>query len=51
LELSGIGGQLELPSIDDAYFKDPNEFTAAGEDDQRRLDQKSPVTCHQFILR
>jgi hypothetical protein len=48
-----LADELELPSIDDAYFKDPNDFSAAGEDDQGRLDQKKPVKCpecgHQFI--
>ena len=48
-----LADELELPSIDDAYFKDPNEFAAAGEDEQGRLDQKKPVKCpecgHQFV--
>src|SRR5215831_15272199 len=48
-----LADELELPSIDDAYFKDPNGFSAAGEDEQGRLDQKKPVKCpqcgHQFI--
>jgi ParB-like chromosome segregation protein Spo0J len=48
-----LADELELPSIDDAYFKDPSEFSAAGEDEQGRLDQKKPVKCpecgHQFI--
>ena len=48
-----LADELELPSIGDAYFKDPNEFSAAGEDDQGRLDQKKPVMCpecgHQFV--
>lgn len=42
LELSD---ELELPAIDERFFSDPNEFTAASEDEQGRLDQKSPVTC------
>ena len=50
LELSD---ELELPTIDDAYFKDPNDFSVAGEDEQGRLDQKKPVKCpecgHQFV--
>ena len=49
-----LADELELPSIDDTYFKDPNEFSAAGEDDQGRLDQKKPVKCpacgHQFVM-
>src|SRR5215467_376716 len=48
-----LADELELPSIDDAYFKDPTEFSAAGEDEQGRLDQKKPVKCpecgHQFV--
>ena len=48
-----LADELELPSIDDAYFKDPNDFSAAGEDEQGRLDQKKPVKCpecgHQFV--
>jgi len=52
LELSD---ELELPAIDERYFADPNSFGAAGEDEQGRLDQKSPVTCpecgHQFMPR
>src|SRR5678816_136626 len=48
-----LADELELPSIDDAYFRDPSEFAAASEDDQGRLDQKKPVKCpecgHQFI--
>ena len=48
-----LADELELASIDDAYFKDPNEFAAAGEDEQGRLDQKKPVKCpacgHQFV--
>jgi ParB-like chromosome segregation protein Spo0J len=48
-----LADELELPSIDDAYFGDPNEFSAAGEDGQGRLDQKKPVTCpecgYQFV--
>jgi hypothetical protein len=48
-----LADELELPSIDDTYFNDPNEFAAAGEDDQGRLDQKKPVKCpacgHQFV--
>jgi hypothetical protein len=42
LELSD---ELELPAIDKRYFSDPNEFSAGTEDEQGRLDQKSPVTC------
>ena len=48
-----LADELELPSIDEKYFKDPNEFAAAGEDEQGRLDQKKPVKCpecgHQFV--
>ena len=48
-----LADELELPSIDDAHFKDPDEFSAAGEDEQGRLDQKKPVKCpecgHQFV--
>ena len=48
-----LADELELPSIDDTSFKDPNEFAAAGEDEQGRLDQKKPVKCpacgHQFV--
>jgi len=48
-----LADELELPSIDDTYFKDPNEFAAAGEGEQGRLDQKKPVKCpacgHQFV--
>lgn len=48
-----LADELELPSIDDAYFRDPNEFASASEDEQGRLDQKKPVECpecgHQFI--
>jgi hypothetical protein len=48
-----LADELELPSIDNAYFKDPNEFSAAGEDEQGQLDQKKPITCpecgHQFV--
>jgi ParB-like chromosome segregation protein Spo0J len=50
-----LADELELPSIDENYFKDPNEFSAADEDDQGRLDQKSPIQCpacgHQFVPR
>jgi len=42
LELSD---ELELPAIDENYFKDPNEFAAGSEDAQGRLDEKSPVEC------
>jgi hypothetical protein len=52
LELSD---ELELPAIDDRYFSDPNSFSAGSEDEQGRLDQKSPVTCpecgHEFTPR
>ena len=45
--------ELELPSIDDAYFNHLNEFSAAGEDEQGQLDQKKPVKCpecgHRFV--
>ena len=48
-----LADELELPSIDDTYFKDPNQFSTAGEDEQGRLDQKKPVKCpacgHQFV--
>jgi len=48
-----LADELELPSIDDMYFKDPNDFAAAGEEAQGRLDQKKPVKCpacgHQFV--
>ena len=48
-----LADELELPSIDEAYFQDPNEFAAAGEDEQGRLDQKVPVECpecgHKFV--
>jgi len=48
-----LADELYLPSIDDAYFKDPNEFSAASGDEQGRLDQKKPLTCpkcsHQFV--
>jgi hypothetical protein len=48
-----LADELELPSIDDTYFKDPNEFAAASDDEQGRLDQKKPVKCpacgHQFV--
>jgi len=48
-----LADELELPSIDEDYFKDPNGFGAAGEDEQGRLDQKSPITCpecgHEFV--
>ena len=42
LELSD---ELELPSIDERYFRDPNEFAAAGEGEQGRLDQKALIEC------
>jgi ParB-like chromosome segregation protein Spo0J len=52
LELSD---ELELPAIDERYFSDPDEFSAASEDEQGRLDEKSPVTCpecgNQFVPR
>jgi ParB-like chromosome segregation protein Spo0J len=48
-----LADELELPSIDDAYFRDPSEFAAAGVDEQGRLDQKVPVECpqcgHRFV--
>ena len=31
---------LELPAIDERYFRDPNEFTATNVDAQGRLDKK-----------
>src|SRR5262245_34629513 len=40
-----LADDLELPSIDESYFRDPNEFTAATQEEQGRLDQKSPVVC------
>lgn len=52
LELSD---ELELPAIDERYFSDPNDFSAGNEDEQGRLDQKSPVACpacgHEFTPR
>jgi hypothetical protein len=52
LELSN---ELELPAIDERYFTDPNSFSAGNEDEQGRLDQKSPITCpecgHEFTPR
>lgn len=42
LELSD---ELELPAIDERYFRDPSDFAAGNEDEQGRLDQKSPITC------
>ena len=52
LELSD---ELELPSISEDYFRDPNEFAVAGEDEQGRLDEKAPIECpqcgHQFVPR
>jgi hypothetical protein len=48
-----LANELELPSIDDSYFRDPNEFAAASADEQGRLDKKNPVTCpacgHEFV--
>jgi hypothetical protein len=48
-----LADELGLPAIDDRYFVDPNSFSAASENEQGRLDQKSPVTCpecgHEFI--
>jgi ParB-like chromosome segregation protein Spo0J len=48
-----LADELELPSLDEKYFKDPNEFAAGGEDEQGRLDEKKPVKCpecgHQFV--
>jgi len=48
-----LADELELPSIDDAYFRDPNEFAATSADEQGRLDKKNPVTCpecgHEFV--
>jgi hypothetical protein len=55
LSFLDLADELELPSIDENYFKDPSEFSAAGEDAQGRLDQKSPIECpacgHQFVPR
>ena len=45
LSFLDLSDELDLPAIDDAYFRDPSAFNAAGEDEQGRLDQKSPVTC------
>lgn len=45
LSFLDLSDELELPAIDERYFKDPNEFGAGNEDDQGRLDQKSPVVC------
>ena len=48
-----LADELELPSIDERYFRDPNEFTATDADDQGRLDKKNPITCpecgHEFV--
>ena len=48
-----LADELELPSIDDAYFRDPNEFGPTSVDEQGRLDKKNPVTCpecgHEFV--
>ena len=53
LSFLDLADELELPSIDNAYFKDPNEFAAASADEQGRLDKKNPVTCpecgHEFV--
>ena len=40
-----LADELELPAIDERYFADPNSFSAAGEDEQGRLDQKAPIEC------
>ena len=48
-----LADELELPSIDERYFRDPNEFTVTDADDQGRLDKKNPITCpecgHEFV--
>jgi ParB-like chromosome segregation protein Spo0J len=48
-----LADELELPAIDERYFRDPNEFTATDADDQGRLDKKNPITCpecgHEFV--
>ena len=48
-----LADELELPSIDERYFRDPNEFTATDADDQGRLDRQNPITCpecgHEFV--
>lgn len=50
-----LANELELPAIDENYFRDPGEFAAAGENEQGRLDQKTPMTCpecgHEFVPR
>jgi ParB-like nuclease domain len=59
LEFCDMEDLLELPDLDldefkKGYIGDP-DFKAASEDDQGRLDQKSPVTCpecgNQFVPR
>lgn len=40
-----LNDELELPAIDERYFRDPSEFAATGEDDQGKLDEKNPVVC------
>ena len=53
LSFLDLADELELPSIDESYFRDPNEFAAASADEQGRLDKKNPVTCpecgHEFV--
>ena len=53
LSFLDLADELELPSIDGAYFRDPNEFGAASADEQGRLDKKNPMTCpqcgHEFV--
>lgn len=53
LSFLDLADELELASIDDAYFRNPDEFAAASVDEQGRLDKKNPVTCpecgHEFV--
>jgi len=52
LNLTELNDELELPSIDLEFFRDP-DFQSVGADDQGRLDKKNPVTCpacgHEFV--
>ena len=46
-----LADDLELPSIDESYFRDPNEFTAATQEEQGRLTRNrrwfAPNAAHR----